>query len=65
MVQWNPKNLPKGIEYLCFLNPEAYQQDAGFQLMQSIIGIGSGGLLGAGFLKGAQASGGFIPEAHT
>ena len=50
---------------LVFLNPEAYQQDAGFQLMQSIIGIGSGGLLGAGFLKGAQASGGFIPEAHT
>ena len=50
---------------LVFLNPEAYQMDAGFQLMQSIIGIGSGGLLGAGFLKGIQASGGFIPEAHT
>jgi rod shape determining protein RodA len=50
---------------LVFLNPDAYQQDAGFQLIQSIIGIGSGGLLGTGFLKGVQASGGFIPEAHT
>lgn len=50
---------------LVFLNPQAYQQDAGFQLMQSIIGIGSGGLLGAGFMKGIQAPGGFIPEIHT
>lgn len=50
---------------LVFLNPDAYQQDAAFQLMQSIVGIGSGGLLGTGFLKGLQASGGFIPEAHT
>jgi rod shape determining protein RodA len=50
---------------LVFLNPESYQQDSGFQLMQSIIGIGSGGLLGAGFLKGVRASSGFIPEVHT
>lgn len=50
---------------LVFLNPEAYQMDAGFQLMQSIIGIGAGGLLGSGFLKGIQAAGGYIPEAHT
>ncbi|MDR3594511.1 rod shape-determining protein RodA [Clostridium sp.] len=50
---------------LVFLNPEAYQQDAGFQLMQSIISIGAGGLAGAGFLKGIRASSGFIPEVHT
>jgi rod shape determining protein RodA len=50
---------------LAFLNPSAYQQSSSFQLMQSMIGIGSGELLGAGFLKGIQASGGFIPEAHT
>lgn len=50
---------------LVFLNPESYQQDAGFQLMQSIISIGSGGLSGTGFLKGVRAASGFIPEIHT
>jgi rod shape determining protein RodA len=50
---------------LVFLDPEAYQQNAGFQLMQSIIGIGSGGLVGSGFLKDVRASAGFIPEIHT
>ena len=50
---------------LVFLDPETYQQNAGFQLMQSIIGIGSGGLVGSGFLKGVRSSAGFIPEVHT
>lgn len=31
----------------------------------SVLGIGSGGILGEGFLKGTQVSGGFIPEDHT
>ncbi|AWI03298.1 rod shape-determining protein RodA [Clostridium drakei] len=50
---------------ISFLNPELYQQDTAFQLMQSIIGIGSGGLFGRGYLKGVQVSGGYIPEVHT
>ncbi|PJI09415.1 MULTISPECIES: rod shape-determining protein RodA [Clostridium] len=48
-----------------FLNPGMYQQNTSFQLTQSIIGIGSGGLMGSGFLKGLQVSGGYIPEIHT
>ncbi|NEZ45668.1 rod shape-determining protein RodA [Clostridium niameyense] len=48
-----------------FINPEADELNTGLQLVQSKIGIGSGGLLGKGFLKGTQISGGFIPEAHT
>jgi len=48
-----------------FLNPGAYQQSIAFQLTQSIIGIGSGSILGKGFLKGIQVSGGFVPEAQT
>lgn len=48
-----------------FLNPEADELGSGLQLIQSQIGIGSGGILGKGFLKGTQISGGFIPEAHT
>lgn len=50
---------------ISFLNPELYQQDTAFQLMQSIIGIGSGGIFGSGYLKGVQVSGGYIPEVHT
>lgn len=50
---------------LVFLNPDSYQQDAGFQLMQSMISIGSGGFFGSGFLKGVHAPSGFIPEVHT
>lgn len=50
---------------LSFVNPEADELGSGLQLIQSQIGIGSGGILGKGFLKGTQISGGFIPEAHT
>lgn len=48
-----------------FLNPEKDELGAGLQLIQSQIGIGSGGILGKGFLKGTQIAGGFIPESHT
>lgn len=48
-----------------FLNPAKDELGSGMQLISSLIGIGSGGILGKGFLKGTQISGGFIPEAHT
>jgi rod shape determining protein RodA len=50
---------------ISFLNPDLYQQDTAFQLVQSITGIGSGGMFGSGYLKGMQVSGGYIPEVHT
>lgn len=50
---------------ISFLNPEADQLGAGLQLLQSQIGIGSGQILGKGFLKSTQVSGGFVPEAST
>ncbi|SFC47638.1 rod shape-determining protein RodA [Clostridium uliginosum] len=50
---------------IAFLDPGTYQQDIGFQLTQSIIGIGSGGIFGTGFLNGNQSVSGFVPEAHT
>jgi rod shape determining protein RodA len=48
-----------------FLNPEADELGSGLQLISSMVGIGSGGILGKGFLKGTQIAGGFVPEAHT
>ena len=30
-----------------------------------MIAIGSGGLLGKGYLEGTQTKGGFVPEQHT
>ncbi|MFL0251220.1 rod shape-determining protein RodA [Clostridium neuense] len=51
--------------FTSFLNPEKYINSTGLQLIQSEIGIGSGGILGKGFLKGTQIQGGYIPETHT
>lgn len=48
-----------------FLHPEEYALTTGLQVIQSEIGVGSGGILGKGFTHGTQISGGFIPEAHN
>jgi rod shape determining protein RodA len=48
-----------------FLNPDADPQSSGYQLEQSKIAVGSGGILGKGVLKGSQTQGLFLPEPHT
>lgn len=50
---------------LAFLNPEKYRFSTGYQLIQSKIAIGSGGILGKGFLQGTQKNYAFLPEQHT
>ena len=37
----------------------------GYNIMQSQVAIGNGGLLGRGYLKGQQTKGKFVPEQHT
>ena len=49
---------------LAFLNPEADPAGAGFQVRQSLIALGSGGLTGQGFGEGRQKFG-FLPEPHN
>lgn len=50
---------------LVFLNPDADTSGSGYNLHQAQIAIGSGGLLGKGFMQGTQASLNFLPEAPT
>lgn len=47
------------------LGKEVDMKGIGYNLNQSEIAIGSGGLLGKGFLEGTQTKGGFVPEQHT
>lgn len=47
-----------------FLNPTVDTQGAGFQLTQSLIAIGNGGLTGVGFGQGQQQAF-YLPAAHT
>jgi cell division protein FtsW len=49
---------------MAFLNPAADPSGAGFQVRQSLIAIGSGGITGVGFGEGRQKFG-FLPEAHN
>jgi rod shape determining protein RodA len=48
-----------------FLNPEADPLGQGWNIIQSKIAVGSGGLAGKGWLNGTQAQLEFIPERHT
>ena len=50
---------------LTFFNPDRDPLGAGYQIIQSKIAIGSGGLYGKGFLKGTQSYLEFLPEKHT
>ncbi|HEX8142750.1 MAG TPA: putative lipid II flippase FtsW [Pyrinomonadaceae bacterium] len=49
---------------ITFLNPWADPQDKGFQVVQSLIAIGSGGVNGLGFAQGKQKMF-FLPFAHS
>ncbi len=53
------------IRVLTFLNPDRDPLGAGYQIIQSKIAVGSGGIFGKGFLKGTQSYLEFLPEKHT
>ena len=50
---------------LVFFNPESDPLGAGYQIMQSKIALGSGGIFGKGFLQGTQSHLNFLPEMKT
>ena len=53
------------LRILAFFNPDRDPLGTGYQIIQSKIAIGSGGLTGKGFLKGTQSYLEFLPEKHT
>src|SRR5882724_11268503 len=48
-----------------FLHPDEDSQKSGYQLEQSKIAVGSGGIWGKGIRQGTQTQGSFLPEPHT
>ena len=50
---------------LVFLNPEIDSLGSGYQIIQSKIAIGSGGVFGKGYLLGSQSRLNYLPEKHT
>ena len=53
------------LRILTFFDPDKDPLGAGYQIIQSKIAVGSGGLTGKGFLKGTQSYLDFLPEKHT
>ena len=49
---------------MAFINPDSDPQGAGFQLLQSLIAVGSGGFTGVGLMESKQKLF-YLPEAHT
>jgi rod shape determining protein RodA len=50
---------------LSFINPQMDPSGAGYQVIQSKVAIGSGSVMGKGYLQGTQTRLSFLPEQHT
>lgn len=64
-VLWNFMHSYQKRRVLTFLDPQQDPLGAGYNILQSMIAIGSGGLLGKGYLQGSQSQLNFLPEKHT
>jgi len=64
MWNWGLKEYQRE-RIISFMNPEKYSRSSGYQIIQSKIAFGSGGLTGKGFLKGSQSHLRFLPTRHT
>jgi rod shape determining protein RodA len=62
---WNRLAYYQKLRILTFLDPGTDPRGAGYQIIQSKIAIGSGGLLGKGLMSGSQSRLDFLPERHT
>ena len=65
LVLWNFMQDYQKQRVLTLLNPDTDPLGAGYNIIQSKIAIGSGGLFGKGWTNGSQAQLEFLPERHT
>lgn len=64
-VAWNHLEDYQKLRIITFLDPGRDPRGAGYQIIQSKIAIGSGGLTGKGLLEGSQSRLDYLPERHT
>jgi len=64
-VLWSQLHGYQKARVMTFLNPDADKLGAGYQITQSKIALGSGGLFGKGFLMGSQSQLNYLPEKQT
>ena len=62
---WNFLKSYQKDRLLVFLNPNIDPLGAGYTIIQSKIAVGSGGIVGKGWLAGTQNQLNFLPERHT
>ncbi len=62
---WNHLQPYQQKRLISFLNPEADPRGSGYQVIQSKVAVGSGGIWGKGLGKGSQTQLQFLPEQHT
>lgn len=62
---WEKLHDYQRLRIVTFLQPESDPRGAGYQIIQSKVAIGSGGILGKGYLHGTQSTLDFLPERHT
>ncbi len=62
---WSVLKEYQKLRLMVFINPYVDPLGAGYNVIQSRIAVGAGGLLGRGFLEGTQSKLRFLPEPHT
>jgi len=62
---WNNLKVYQQKRILTFIDPTRDVMGSGYQIIQSKIAIGSGGIFGKGLLQGTQKNLAFLPEQHT
>jgi rod shape determining protein RodA len=64
-MTWNSMEDHQRSRILTFIDPMRDPKGEGYQVIQSQVAIGSGGLFGKGFGEGSQTNLSFLPEEHT